>query len=278
MSQIWTGILDRVHAFHQKVAEDGVTAWFRGQRIATWPLRSRLHRYVLDCVRETGQKVEGSLLRTLIREEYKSLYRRFTADAWAILEPHQRGDWALLFAMQHQGLPTRLLDWTESFACALYFAQQERRPHEDAALFLANPDAVNQVSTGESGLIRLEEDLGVQARVPTHLWHPKIVPPDHDLPTIAVSPVLINRRMLAQRAAFMICGDSLDPIEDTFPTAITKIVLPASTFEDAQRFLALAGIDPFAYFPDLEGIAMKFRQYEGETRTKLRVRFGGKAG
>jgi len=48
--------------------------------------------------------------------------------------------------MQHYGLPTLLLDWTESFACAVYFAQQGRDPKSDAAIYLLDPQLLNAAS------------------------------------------------------------------------------------------------------------------------------------
>src|SRR5277367_6748625 len=51
-------------------------------------------------------------------------------------------EWALI--AQHYGLPTRLLDWTESATTALYFACLA--DDRDGVVFILNPVALNRLS------------------------------------------------------------------------------------------------------------------------------------
>src|SRR6266850_4494853 len=107
----------------QEAAKQGTPLWYRGQRDATWPLRSKLHRRVIEYFSKTGVRFGEVEDRVFLKDEYKSLYQKFKAQAWHLLDPMERNDWGIVFRMQHYGFATRLLDWTKSFACAIYFAQ-----------------------------------------------------------------------------------------------------------------------------------------------------------
>ena len=50
--------------------------------------------------------------------------------------------------MQHYGLPTRLLDWTESALLGLYFAVRENHRGTDAGVWVLNPWWLNHRSLG----------------------------------------------------------------------------------------------------------------------------------
>jgi hypothetical protein len=245
-----------------RIRQRGSRAWFRGHSDARWVLTSGLHRRVEELIKLGGNELEEEKA-AFLRDEEKSLYWRFRSRAWALLGAEQRSNWGLVFAMQHYGLPTRLLDWTESFACALFFAQQGRGPSDDAAIYVLDAVGLNEVAVGRSGVLALGDERPGVFNVTR--WHPSILRAVEDeVPTIAVEPDLANPRMLAQQAIFTLSGDTFTPLEDQFGGELLKqgflrkFVVPAETFDAVESFLDLAGAGYFAYFPDLAGLARSF--------------------
>jgi hypothetical protein len=270
----WQDILDRVEFLHREAKKEATTLWFRGQRCAHWPLQSSLHRRIEDQFRALGDPSNLRAKQQQLREEYKSLFYLFKTDALALLEPGERNDWGILFAMQHHRIPTRLLDWTESFACALFFAQFDRDEGDDAAVFVLKADELNRVSTGHEGLISIIQDPAAKTNVRIAEWLPSCFWPVGHLPltTVAIVPHRTNPRMMAQRAAFTICGDSFSPMEEEYSSCVVKIHLPSSLFDDVEAFLEIVGVGPSTYFPDLEGLAMYFRaKHHYELRYARRI-------
>jgi hypothetical protein len=286
-SKTWQDILDEVREWQRPVKEQGYPVWYRGQSDNSWFGRSGLHRHILKCFEQVGISHDQPWTMDLLRDVYATLYCKFKGRAWRFLEQSERSPWGIAFAMQHYGLPTLLLDWTESFACAVYFAQQGRDPNSDAALYLLNPQVLNNESLtaleevykqkqfplermifGE-GLISLGEVLD-----PAHYssyFHPEhrlfrqIAPAA--LRTVAVAPLFSNPRMLAQRSAFSLSGMSFQPLEEQFAEkVIKKITLPAATYSDAGEFLELVGISHFGYFPDVTNLV---RDLKGELDQEL---------
>jgi hypothetical protein len=199
-------ILGRIQEIDDKIRKSGSATWYRGHRKTEWPLKSTLHRYV-ERVTSDLASLSPAMKRDILRDEEKMLYRRFKAEAWPFLRAAERSEWGVVFTMQHYRLPTRLLDWTESFACALFFAQWHRQPGDAAAVWVLDSAYLNKVSVGIDGLVALDEHAG-KGTVDVRRWHPRWVRPPDDLVTIAVSPIFTNARMMAQRSAFTLTGDS----------------------------------------------------------------------
>jgi len=263
MNPKWQEILDQVTTLRREAAKLGVKLWYRGQRIAEWPIRSTLHRRVIEYFERTGVHF-GEEDTAFLREEYKSVYRTFKSQAWHLLDPIERGDWGIVFRMQHHGFPTRLLDWTKSFACAVYFAQWQRNPNEDAAVYVLNPEDLNLVSAGREGLVALDEGA-MSGNIDTRPYHPRYLASETDLRTIAVVPYFSNARMVAQASAFTLSGDSFLPLENQFDRQLVEkgylrqIILSSETYQDIENFLGTVGLGHFEYFPDLEGLRSAYR-------------------
>lgn len=266
----WPEILDTARGTAEEYCKDGSVAWFRGHRSADYRLRSALHRHVDDLVRGWKQPPEGSGLIQLLRDEYKTLYRRFKADAWPLLDARERSDWGVIFTMQHYGLPTRLLDWTENFACAVFFAQWRRRRDQEATLWILDPHALNGIAINNSGFLALDEDIG-ESTIPATDWHPKWVAPERNLQSVAVFPIFTNPRMTAQRSAFTMAGDEFVPLDAEYTNLtasgrLKRLDLSPSVFDAVNVFLRDAGVNPFTFFPDLPGLALR---YKAETERRL---------
>jgi hypothetical protein len=261
MSDKWQQIIADVLDRQARISQSGSVPWYRGHASSTWEARSSLHRHVKEQF-VVMQWDDPKEMQEHLRDEYQSLYCQFRSDAWPLLGPDERSDWAIVFSMQHHGFPTRLLDWTESFACALYFAQSDRKEDEEAAIYVLDPTEANKANYGVEGLIALEGESRVPANFDIHRWLPNYVrqPDDQPLRTIAVTPFMSNPRMIAQRAAFTVCGDSFQPLEQELAGCIAKISLPPETFADAEKFLNLVGVEHFGYFPDFEGLRKKFHE------------------
>lgn len=252
---MWAEILNQVQELQHEAERQGYPLWYRGQRDAKWNLLSAIHRHVnWACQEIYGQSQPEAERIELIRQVYKTSFYKFRAKAIGILADHEKSDWGFIFAMQHLGIPTRLLDWTENFGCALYFSQLSRARSDDAAIFVLRPEQLNLQTTGIEALVPLGGDASKRTTIDTAAYHPAVKGSGNDCETIAIAPEWTHARMVAQRSAFTLCGALFEPLEQKYPNCITKIVLPSADYDAVEKFLGLAGNSHFGYFPDLEGL------------------------
>jgi len=232
-SPVWLKFLEDIAAAKAALGSPEIL-WYRGHPNANFYLLASLLRY------KNGLEKE----RRLFTDFKKFSDRIFT---------RRESEWETLFEMQHYGVPTRLLDWSETFGVALFFAatyNQSHHPDKDAAMYLLDPVALNRRS-GRRQVIRVPEQEDDFGYTQIYWQHRPFAP----AAPIAVEPIFLNDRMRAQRGMFTVHHDRIEPLENTFPDAIKKVILPNAAISAALEFLELSNLNIFTVFSDLGGIA-----------------------
>ena len=163
-----------------------------------------------------------------------------------------------LTLMQHYGLPTRLLDWSQSLFTALYFAVcNKRKDDRNGSLWALDPQELNSLQTG---LANVYHDKMKEAQ---ELIDSAFQRADERQPTeyiLAMTGPQVDLRMLVQAAAFTI-HDSRTPLnalpdKDKF---VAEIIIEQDQKVSVREALALNGFSRSQLFPDLESLAKNLR-------------------
>jgi len=154
--------------------------------------------------------------------------------------------------MQHHGLPTRLLDWSRTFAVALHFALI--KPTDEVAVWILDPYALNFEVRGSRAVADVSF-LGTYDDLYS-TKNPPPVTPD----VLAVTAAEHTSRLAGQRACFTLHNDLSRPLELLHPGCLRKITIGRAAYTGARQFLHLAGVSEFSLFPDLDGLARELRQ------------------
>lgn len=181
-------------------------------------------------------------------------------------------EWRSLFFMQHYGIPTRLLDWSESPFVASYFALSTVRrnkrgiPQDDAALWICDPDAWNKVA-----LDHISYKGGVLDESCEEI---KSYSPEMDLEQRATMPVMIygthnSARIVAQRGVFALFGKGMKSMQDLyeendFPDdTLKKVVIRKENVDLILDSLFRKGFTESTIFPDLFGLSLEIKRRYG---------------
>lgn len=241
--------VDSFLAFYSVVRDEWGDVWHRGHSSKDYFLYPSVYR------RERAMRTEQNVSREFVRRASV-----FFPD----VETYNYCRW--LFLMQHYGLPTRLLDWSESLSVALYFAF-ENGSNFNPCIWLMNPTELNLCSIGEQAIPTDQTEVSQEYCQLAFSFRGEDRKHVGDLP-IALVPQHFDQRMIAQRACFTVNGLSPEPLElqlfDTKGIELEKIFIRASFHTDSVEAIAnkLSFLLPSRsqLFPGIDGLVHDIRQ------------------
>lgn len=240
------------------------TLWFRGHGSHEHKLVPKLYRGRTDRPKEQIYRREARLL---------ARFRERSLPFWPAGYP--QGDWEHLFSMQHHGIPTRLLDWSENLLVAAYFAASDDNAPNCRDGSDPKPTIWTLDPIGWNSRVPQLEDTGVKVLTVADeirgRWEP--VTSEAHLGWRAKYPVAIygvhnSERIVAQRGTFTIAGESQLGMEDIGDSGdqweglLTKYVYNGNR-EQFRAELRYIGFTESMIFPDLSSLSAELTQLEG---------------
>jgi hypothetical protein len=234
--------------------------WFRGLGSHNFKLKPSLYRHptIVD--------------ETEIHALERKLITRFKERSIPYLPKQTDSNWEIMFIMQHYGLPTRLLDWTENPLIALFFALSSNQPdpttnsYSDKSLvWILSPKKWNE--TVFNHVTYKGAALSISDRL-INPYDPMSVDNSPAMPA-AIWGLHNSPRIVAQRGTFTIFGSKNTPMEEmittpTFPAnTLAKIEIePTNVKKILDEMIASGQADTMVY-PGLDGLAKEMKRIFG---------------
>jgi hypothetical protein len=218
------------------------TAWWRGHAMVDWRLQAHAHR------RDPQRQYDETTLIGHFVSRAPSRSDRPCPAADDCLR------W--LFLAQHYGLPTRLLDWTESPLIATYFAVQDQQYWtEDGCVWALWPTGLNRNSEAADGLVQIRDRNVAKIAESAFTGRESLEE------ILAIDGQETDPRMLAQMSRFTL-HSRRTPLESEPQNKLwlRQYVIPKNDKKKIHAQLLGLGIRRSNLFPDLQNLAGELRE------------------
>jgi hypothetical protein len=241
----------RKKASSRRNAQQKTSAPWERRRVENWgEFQRHIERYLdgnylfrgvtsvrFPLVTSVGRQREGYGYSKGVEE---ALFHQFKREALPFLPTRPTNDWEWLALAQHHGVPTRLLDWSESPAVSLFFAVWGNNEDDAGLYIIRRPDQVKAVDL-ELHPFRVKEVV---------FFYPGYVTP----------------RLVSQRGLFTVHPNPEEPYTSK---DMQQIVIGKECKADFRRKLDSSGTHHAAILADLDGLSRRLVAVQGYRATVL---------
>ena len=232
---------------------------YRGHANASWKLESTLERVI-----GKNWSVDGATrFEDYSLQRFKAKFHLYDRENF---EPKSKLSW--LSIMQHYGIPTRLLDFTESPYVALYFALEfyEARSSNDLAVY-----AIDYTSLLEASLNYIKQkdkdfnETRASINCKQDIIFDTIVDRfSYDIAWVT-EPAQLNARMDRQSGCFILSGNRGLKLEEILNSdlykncQIVKCIISGQLYTNMFALLRKMNLNASVIYGDLAGLAKSIR-------------------
>ena len=234
--------------------------WFRGLGSDNYKLNPSLYRH---------PKITDE---TELHNLEKKLITRFKERSIPYLPKQTESIWEIMFIMQHYGLPTRLLDWSENPLIALFFALSSNEPDKvtgdylnKSVIWVLSPKKWNETVFNHvtySGAALSITDRLISSYDPLSIDNTPAMP-------AAIWGLHNSPRIVAQRGTFILFGSKNSSMEDmlnslSFPSdTLVKFEIEPQNIKKILDEMIASGQADTSVYPGLDGLAKEMKRIFG---------------